>query len=608
MDGPKIAGETPPGGFFRTEGGHFRWEPPPVEHIAHLLPGYEFISQVGRGGMGVVYLARQLALEREVAVKIMPPVTVTDDPTFVDCFRNEAKALARLNHPGIIQVYDFGETSEGHLYFIMEYVKGLDLHQILASTPQFRLPVPEAVSILRQACEALAFAHDQGIVHRDIKPPNLLITSDKKVKIADFGLAQRAFDGDALAAPSEVVIGTPGYSAPEIFEGRPDIDCRSDIFSLGMTAFEMMTGQLPRHSGQPPTQVVAELDLRVDAILLKATRTDRNDRFQSALEFSAALGVLLQPRQSSRLEPVSLGARFKKNLLPIFGGLTLLILFGYFGIRAFQLDRPAADPGTETTASGETASPPAPEPALAEPPRLLDSDASQATVTSPPIPTTTRPEETLSPSNPSPVASPTAVASVTPVASVPIPDPPLPATTAQAAVSAMPGPAPSLPVPPVAPTPPAPRPVPAELTALQRSFSENVANLATLPTREALDRLKAGFRSGLERALEDQRRLKASSPATSAFENDLKVLAAGEPLPPDTAATPATLLRLRGIYREHLAKIEEERIRNLLGLLTPHIGELIQLEQRFTTEGRGEDASLVRLHRETLAADPLGAP
>jgi len=112
----------------------------------------------------------------------------------------------------------------------------------------------------------------------------------------------------------------------------------------------------------------------------------------------------------------------------------------------------------------------------------------------------------------------------------------------------------------------------------------------------------------LERTLDEQRRINASSPVAGAFEDELKVLAAGEPLPLDTAATPAALLRLRGIYREHLAKIEEDRTRTLLGLLTPHIGNLIQLEQRFVKEGRGEDATAVRSHRQSLALDPLAEP
>ena len=162
-----------------------RFPTPDLETLARQFPQLEILEHLGQGGMGIVYKARQRQLNRLVAVKILPP-SVGEDPAFAERFTREAQALARLNHPNIVQVYDFGQTDE-FFYFVMEYVDGLNLRALIRDG---KLQPEEALRIVPQICEALQFAHDEGIVHRDIKPENILIDKKGHVKIADFGLAK----------------------------------------------------------------------------------------------------------------------------------------------------------------------------------------------------------------------------------------------------------------------------------------------------------------------------------------------------------------------------------------------------------------------------------
>ena len=175
---------TPPGGFV----------PPQPEALADQFPQLEIIELLGQGGMGAVYKARQKQLDRLVALKILPP-EVGHDPAFAERFTREARSLARLNHPNIVTVYDFGHTDQSLYYFIMEFVEGTDLRHVILGKD---LAPPQALAIVPQVCDALQYAHEEGIVHRDIKPENILLDKKGRVKIADFGLA-RLLDRPATA-------------------------------------------------------------------------------------------------------------------------------------------------------------------------------------------------------------------------------------------------------------------------------------------------------------------------------------------------------------------------------------------------------------------------
>jgi serine/threonine protein kinase len=169
-----------------TETGPARgFVPPAVEELAKLFPQLEILEFIGKGGMGAIYKARQKQLNRIVALKILPPGSGSE-PAFAERFTREAQALAQLNHPGIVTLYEFGR-SNGLFYFLMEFVDGMNLRQLLHNS---RVSAREALAIVPQICDALQFAHDQGIVHRDIKPENILLDRRGRVKVADFGLAK----------------------------------------------------------------------------------------------------------------------------------------------------------------------------------------------------------------------------------------------------------------------------------------------------------------------------------------------------------------------------------------------------------------------------------
>lgn len=229
------------------------FQPPPLAEVAALFPQLEIISLLGAGGMGAVYKARQPGLDRFVALKILP-ATNTSGVNFAERFNREARALARLSHPNIVAVHEFGQAGALH-YFIMEFVDGANLRQLEHAS---RLSPREALQIIPQICDALQYAHDEGVVHRDIKPENVLIDRRGRVKIADFGLAKiLGRDGASTRLTLEgQVMGTPHYMAPEQVERPLSVDHRADIYSLGVVFYEMLTGDLPLGKFSPPSRKV----------------------------------------------------------------------------------------------------------------------------------------------------------------------------------------------------------------------------------------------------------------------------------------------------------------------------------------------------------------
>src|SRR5262245_59091176 len=258
--------------------------PPEPAELAPLFPELEIGALLGAGGMGSVYRARQKRLGREVALKVLHG-ELTGDPVFVERFLREAQAMARLAHPGIVAVHDYGERG-GRCFLMMEYVDGANLRALMKAKTLAPRP---ALDVVRQLCDALQFGHDEGGVHRDIKPENVLVDAKGRGKVADFGLAK------LVGAPASVtltdagqVMGTPHYMAPEQVERPRDVDHRADLFSLGVVFYEMLTGELPLGRFAPPSQRV-HIDVRLDEIVLKSLERERERRYQQAAQVKTAV-------------------------------------------------------------------------------------------------------------------------------------------------------------------------------------------------------------------------------------------------------------------------------------------------------------------------------
>jgi serine/threonine protein kinase len=305
--------------------------PPSPEEIADKFPLFEITECLGRGGMGVVYKARQKSLNRWVAIKILAPERVGDEK-FAERFTREARTLAQLNHPNIVTVYDHGET-DGLFYIVMEYVDGVNLRDLLHDG---KIESSQALSIVPPICEALQYAHDKGIVHRDIKPENLLIDREGRIKIADFGIA-------ALVGASDETTGTPPYMAPEQGE-HANVDHRADIYALGAVLYEMLTGERPATPLNLPSQKV-QLDIRIDDIVLRALNKEPELRYRSANDFRTMVETVTPvpaqstspPPQQAAPPPVTPGNKtaldplWRKGLgiaMIVAGGLNALVSLG----------------------------------------------------------------------------------------------------------------------------------------------------------------------------------------------------------------------------------------------------------------------------------------
>ncbi len=256
------------------------------------LGGFQVVRKLGTGGMGQVYLARQLSLKRPVALKLLK-ADLTKNPTALKRFEAEAHAVAKLNHPNIVQVYEFGEH-DGMRYMALEFVEGRNLREYLVRKGPPDLPV--ALSMMRQVATALAKAHEQGLVHRDIKPENILVTRKVEVKVTDFGLSRFFAPGEALnLTQSGVTLGTPLYLSPEQAQGRA-VDHRSDLYSFGVTCYHLLAGEVPfrgstavevalKHvTDRPPPLADLRPDLPPDlcGMVHKLMAKDPADRYQSA--------------------------------------------------------------------------------------------------------------------------------------------------------------------------------------------------------------------------------------------------------------------------------------------------------------------------------------
>src|SRR5438874_7562597 len=262
------------------------------ERKTSQIPGYQLLGKLGKGAMATVYKAKQVSLDRTVAVKVLPKKS-SDNIEFVERFYKEGKAAARLSHNNIVQAIDVGSTPDGYHFFVMEYVEGKTLYDVMQEGEKFS--EHDALDIAIQMCDALAHAHQRGLIHRDVKPKNILLTPQGVAKLTDLGLARAVDDKEAAQMEAGKAYGTPYYISPEQVRGDVDIDFRADIYSLGATMYHMVTGRPPfdgetpsavmhKHLKQPLTpadHVNTALSAGVGEIIDAAMAKDREERYSS---------------------------------------------------------------------------------------------------------------------------------------------------------------------------------------------------------------------------------------------------------------------------------------------------------------------------------------
>ena len=265
-----------------------------AKDAAEYIPGYKILGKLGAGAMAIVYKARQLSLDRIVAIKILPS-RFSENPDYVQRFYKEGKAAAKLNHNNIVAAYDVGEAG-GYHYFVMEYVEGKTLYEDLAKGKIFS--EEEAINIITQVAKALAHAHARNLIHRDVKPKNIMINSAGTVKLADLGLARDSSDLQLAKSEEGKAFGTPYYIAPEQIRGEMNLDARGDIYSLGATFYHMVTGRVPfeaitpqevmkKHLKEPlipPDHINTRLSSGVSEVIEVMMAKKKEDRYSSAEE------------------------------------------------------------------------------------------------------------------------------------------------------------------------------------------------------------------------------------------------------------------------------------------------------------------------------------
>lgn len=275
--------------------------------MTKLTDNYNIISQLGKGGMGAVYLAQDKRLDRKVAIKVLTlneNLSLEQKSEIIARFQKEAKAIAKLSHPNVVGIHDIGEDN-GQYYMVMEFLEGRSIGSILDE--EKKLPIQDCIDISIQICKALDYIHSNSIVHRDIKPDNIIITKNNVAKITDFGIAQN--DSDQMRLTQDgTILGSIMYISPEQLRNSKDVDNRADIFSYGVTLYQMVTGKMPFEgetvgevvtkilSNQPelPRKHNPDIPFELEKIIMKALNKDRNKRYQSMKEMEKDLNSLLK--------------------------------------------------------------------------------------------------------------------------------------------------------------------------------------------------------------------------------------------------------------------------------------------------------------------------
>jgi formylglycine-generating enzyme required for sulfatase activity/serine/threonine protein kinase len=584
------------------------WQPLTSEELQPELPQYAVLSLLGRGGMGAVYKAVQKSLGREVAIKVLPPTIDDGGMRFAERFLAEANAQARLNHPNIVSVYDAGKTPGGLLYMVMEYVQGTDVSQMIRSSG--KLTPEHAYAIIAHVCEALAYAHGNGIIHRDIKPANIMVDAQGRVKIADFGLAKLITE-DSGYTQSNMAVGTPDFVAPEALIPGVPLDGRADLYAVGVMLYQMLTGSIPRGAFKPASMMVPGLDARFDQIVSKAMQVDREERHHSATELRQHLDSVLMPaklpQQSSDAVLPQPGMKAAQTAVASQPGINAAQSAA--GPQSRPMPRPVGGPRQSY----------APPPKSKAP--LFLGIVTMAAIAAgafvmfgqkkggDTFENDTVTEIASAEVNPSAAST---AASTSPIAA--LKDTPLTKTaTAEKPVSKRPdAPAPALAMPVPSPTvpPPAAAPpqtalagasaLPPELAALDTQFIKLQAERVTAPYEGDLAKLNSGYLGGIAKKIAEEKAA-GHLDGILALEAEQKLLADKQPVPDvDEEETPASLKALRAIYRTAFAKLSATRAANLKALTDPLEKRLAQMEVDFTKGDRVADAKTVRGYREAL--------
>ena len=541
---------------------------PPLEEVSRLFPHCEILALIRGDAHGSVYQARQTALDRLVAIKLLP-ASAGADREFAGRFLREAEAMARLHHENIATVHDFGETTAGHLYVVMEFVEGAPLDARLRDGP---LPEGAALHVATQVCAALAHAHGEGVVHGDLKPANVLLSRAAVAKVADFGVTRLAMTTSGVA----------DYLAPEQKHALA-VDERADIFAAGVILYEMLCGEVPTGIFDPPS-LRAGVDQRLDAIVRSALQSEPARRYQTIAEMKAGIEQVRDTSADARpaiVEPaplasVAVARPLKRWWIGAAAALPLLAGVGFVALK------PKKEP---LTAAQKVAL------ARAEQAKLAPIAVVEAPALATPKP------------KPKPAARKTE--SPAPAAATPLPEPaPTPATPAPMVAS--------LPVPAATPAP-TPPPEPASWLA---STSEQMQAAYQREVRAPFDSAVAKIRQQLIAVIDA-----SIAAAMTAGKRDLVLalraerqrVASGQPMA-DDGRPPAIpeLKPLRDHWRTQFAKLDKDRFDRAKALLARYEPALAQRETQLAAEQKLEDLAALKARRAEIAAawlvPPVGQP
>ncbi|OYW70356.1 MAG: hypothetical protein B7Z37_30985, partial [Verrucomicrobia bacterium 12-59-8] len=517
-------------------------------------------------------------------------------------FKNEARLMGRMNHPAIVSVYDFGRTSDGQLYFVMEYVDGTDVQRMIAR--EGKLPPEHALAITAHLCDALGYAHKQGVVHRDIKPSNVLIDLEGRVKVADFGLAKLSDKNlNSGLTQTGMAMGTPDYVAPETLTFGSDVDGRADIYAVGVMLYQMLTGDIPRGMFKMPSQKFRSIDPRFDAIVRRALEHDREERYQTSHELRLALDVILttpraepgqessavlpkqQPHTPGRTvvpsarNPGSSQQRTQPRHEPPYQPpppphkpessstmpyvIAALLMLGGGGWFIVNRQPPAVPPNPFETAEKVTTPPPT-------------APASKSIPTPPPKP----PPATTPKTTP-----PTPVKSIPPVAMVPT-TPPRPVVT---------------------PPPPAPPTGPQEsivyrLAQLESQFQTAFERDVNAAYADLLTTLGTGYSAALDRETQDAAKAGKLDEAVALREEKQRFTTHKFMPSIDPSSLHRSVVTLRNAYRSAEKKYAQQKDASSLPLYDRYIEVLTSLEKEVRSQGRSADATTVRIKRDDVTA------
>ncbi len=595
----------------RTTGGGWRWEPPTPAELQEIMPQYEVQMLVGRGGMGAVYKGMQLSLDRAVAIKLLPPAIERQDTAFAERFKNEAKLMGRMNHPAIVSVYDFGRTSDGQLYFVMEYVDGTDVQRMIAR--EGKLPPEHALAITAHLCDALGYAHKQGVVHRDIKPSNVLIDLDGRVKVADFGLAKLSDKNlNSGLTQTGMAMGTPDYVAPETLTFGSDVDGRADIYAVGVMLYQMLTGDIPRGMFKMPSQKFQSIDPRFDAIVRRALEHDREERYQTSHELRLALDVILT---TPRAEPGQESSAVLPKQPPHTPGRTVVPSARNPG-SSQQRTQPRHEPPYQPPPPPHKAEPSSTMPYVIaallmlgvggwfivnrQPPAVPPNPFETAETAATPPPTASGPKSIPTPPQPPPTTT------ITTPKTTP---PPSPAKSSSSSVS----------IPPVAMVPTTPPrtfvtpPPPASPAGAQESIVHRLAQLESqfqtaferdvnATYADLLTTLGTGYAAALDREMQDASKA-GRLDETVALREEKQRFTTHKFMPSiDPSSLHKAVVTLRNAYRTAEKKYAQQKDATSLPLYDRYIEVLTSLEKEVRNQGRSADATTVRIKRDDVTA------